>query len=758
MIGIGDNMKKIMSDKSFWLILGASIISLIVLTVGVVFLTRKNTKEFYSAGYIINSTATKSDKYYFDDNTVYKENVFNEYVFTDVDNNEVSTSKENFIHYLDNSLSFMKNGVILDLDNFNENIVPYYNITDKSLVQYNNGGYYIETVDKTLVFGNFMGRITDNKYIVVGTDVRVQLAGNSDSVRGDYFEILFVEDGIVKVENQEGSYQTIADGTVIYVGDNIEINLGDKKVSYDDEVKLSLGELTIDGNENIDIESDGLVDGSGGGSGSGDGEGDGTGDGTGTGSGSGSGDGDGNGTGSGSGDGNGEGEGTGEGTGTGDGTEGGEGEGETTTILRKEVSVTLTEAATDVNSIRAKFQVIDTMEAIKGNLVLTVVNTDTGKTVYTKILANTPEEQLVVINTLTSDSNYVMTVVDENNETSTQYFQKSFRTSSLNLKLKRELVTENSLAYSLDFGTNTDIVSADVTLKDSENNEIYRHTVYNEEDTFVSFEGLTNNTLYNVSVDNVVIGNVLYQDLYISNTSDLTLKVKPTLGSISVKTNDEVKTFTLSMSDVVDEDSAIVKYTYEIYAAEDLTEEKLPTAEPVYSFSRNDLENQILTLDEAKGLYGNKDYAFKIVAQYYDNYRYNEVSTMMSDYFQIIGKPTIRFEATEIGISSIAGTVIIEDADCTIPYSGRQCFDKDNEFVIRYYGGTTSNRNVVENVKFNPENMTLDFELDGLTENTLYTFEVYADVDFDNGEGLQTSQYIGGFNASTKGIDRRAHV
>ena len=61
-------MKKIMSDKSFWVILIISIITLIGLTVGVIFLTRKNTSEFYSAGYIINSTATKTDKYYFSDN------------------------------------------------------------------------------------------------------------------------------------------------------------------------------------------------------------------------------------------------------------------------------------------------------------------------------------------------------------------------------------------------------------------------------------------------------------------------------------------------------------------------------------------------------------------------------------------------------------------------------------------------------------------------------------------------------------------
>ena len=37
-------------------------------------------------------------------NAVYKENVFNEYVFKDVDDNEVITNKDNFINILSNSI------------------------------------------------------------------------------------------------------------------------------------------------------------------------------------------------------------------------------------------------------------------------------------------------------------------------------------------------------------------------------------------------------------------------------------------------------------------------------------------------------------------------------------------------------------------------------------------------------------------------------------------------------------------------------
>ena len=40
----------------------------------------------------------------------------------------------------------------------------------------------------------------------------------------DYFEVLFIEEGIVKIDNQEASYQVTAQDSYIYVGNNIIIN------------------------------------------------------------------------------------------------------------------------------------------------------------------------------------------------------------------------------------------------------------------------------------------------------------------------------------------------------------------------------------------------------------------------------------------------------------------------------------------------------------------------------------------------------
>ncbi len=724
MIGNGDKMKRI-GGKSFWIILIISIVCLILLIFGTIFLTRTSAQKFYSAGYIISSNASKTDKYYFNDNTVYKENVFEEYIFKDVNNKEVSTSKDNFIHYLDNSLSFMKKGVILDLDNLNTSLVPYYNITDKSLIKYNNGSYYIENSDKTLIFNNFLGRITENKYIVVGNAIEIKLAGNDNSVKGDYFEILFIEDGIVKIENQEGSYQTVSSGTVIYIGEDIKIDLGEKTVLYEDETRLTLNEMTIDGNENIDIKpSDGKAD-------------------------SDSTDDNGNDNSEGNNSGNGD-DNQGENNGTGNGNQ--NSEGEHNSVIKKEVSVDLITAKVGINDISASFQVIDTDNFIKGNLILTLTNTTTGEIVYTKLLAKVSELQDVSISSLSPDCNYVMTVYEDSSGNMNEYFKKNFRTESLDLKLIREIVTKESLSYSLDFGTNSEIKSANVSLFDETNTQVGQtYTINNSGDNFVVFDGLTKNTTYRVVVDSVIFNNTNYANIYTINTSDTTLKEKPVLGTISVETDNENQIFKLSARDFEDIDNSITKYTYEIYKAEDLTLESINRAEPIYTFSKDKLEDVTLKIGE-NNLVGKQNYRYKIIVEYYDNYKYNEIETGYSDNFIVLGKPSIEFIQEIVDFNQIVGIVKLKDDSCTVPIPGRECFDETNTFTIRYSDGITSSKRI-DNVNFDKETLEYRLSLNGLTENTTYTFEVYGTIDLHDGTGKKEDVYIGSFVVKTSGIE-----
>ena len=145
--------------------------------------------------------------------------------FTDVDDKTVSVLRDSFLHYLDDSLSFLKRGAILDLSSVSgSKAVSFYNITSESIIEKKDTNYVISSKNGDIVLKDFIGRISDNKYIVVG-DLNLKMAGNSTTVEGEYFEIVYVEEGIVNIENKNVKYQVAADNTLIYVGNDKVIDL-----------------------------------------------------------------------------------------------------------------------------------------------------------------------------------------------------------------------------------------------------------------------------------------------------------------------------------------------------------------------------------------------------------------------------------------------------------------------------------------------------------------------------------------------------
>ena len=122
-------MKKLFNSR-FLFILASSLVVLIILTVGAFYLFDDEDDVFISSGYVLNPLSSTSEKYFFEENVGYKENLSSMIEFVDVDENTVTILKDSFLHYSDESLSFMKKGAILDLDTVKGNkVVSFYNIT-----------------------------------------------------------------------------------------------------------------------------------------------------------------------------------------------------------------------------------------------------------------------------------------------------------------------------------------------------------------------------------------------------------------------------------------------------------------------------------------------------------------------------------------------------------------------------------------------------------------------------------------------------
>ena len=98
-------MRKLFNNR-FLFIIGLSISVLIILGIGAFYLFDDTDATFAKSGYVLNPLSSKVERYYFDENTSYHENLSSMVEFKDVDDNDVSVLRDSFLHYLDNSLSF----------------------------------------------------------------------------------------------------------------------------------------------------------------------------------------------------------------------------------------------------------------------------------------------------------------------------------------------------------------------------------------------------------------------------------------------------------------------------------------------------------------------------------------------------------------------------------------------------------------------------------------------------------------------------
>ena len=707
-------MNKLYNNR-FLVIVCVSLVFIMLLAFGSIALTRKHTVEFQDSGYIISSNKVLA----FSSGTSYRLNLNEQIVFTTNEGKMSAVDVSSFVHYDNGGVSLLKNGAFVDLNGIASEIVPYYNITNKSRINYSNGGYTIQNGDNNLYFDNILLRVTEDKYLLGGKNLSVKLPGIDELITGQYFEITFIADGIVLVQNDKISYQVTAEGTVFNVGSNIKIDLGTKNVSFNNDPKLHMSQITIDGNENITIVPE--KDDSQGGGGSGGGSGNGSGSGTGSGSGSGGGSGDGTGSGSGSGGGGG--------------------------IYNpdNEVSIELVKMEVDVQSFAGIFQVSNSNQ-ITGDLDISIVETENIDNVIVPIFNMTPTGYLsVYTDDLANNKNYMIIIKEvKGPKNEVEYFQKVFSTNSFGINLNKIMITENEVMYQVDFAYDSDVEKVGIGLFDKEGT-LTENGILEADKEFntVDFINLDSNTTYDLKVVSYQIGSLKYQNENGFVTKKVnTLKKSPTFKGIKVETNDEKTVFNLSITGVEDLDSAITKYTYYIYEYSNLEE----------YVTKVESNNSTISLPIGEnGINANTNYRFKTIIEYNDNEKIRELETPFSGKFVSTGASVTFVKDDErMSFNTIAGTITLQDPDCTVPMPGRIACPGTNSFTVSYYLNGIRRFKEVTFVPTDKEDVfeVVDFEINGLTANTLYTMELNGDV-IEDGVVVSSVMIGNQFSATT---------
>ena len=738
-----------MLDKKFLIIVSSTLIVLILLALGSFTFFKDREAVFQNEGYILDNLSSENSRYYFDDNTTYKKNLSSNIVFKDVDQTDVEVSEDSFVHYTNGDIGFLKNGALVDLGTISKSTINFYNIGKGSILNYRNRGYYVKTASGNVTFDNFMGRISDNKYIIAGKDIRLKASSSDTISNGDYFEIVFNEKGIVNIENQEVKYQLVADGSYIYVGDLV-IDLGNKSIMSGDKVVMSISAITIDGNENIDIVSDDKYKDDKDSKGDNDSKNDtkkpddnkGT-----SGNGTGTGDGNGNGT---TDDGKKD---DSNGTGSGDNN----GNSDTPSDIINSTEVSLVKADVGASSIGLTLNVNSKNEDAVYNLYMT--NVSTGKRVYSTTFIGNGERVIPTKYSLTPDTNYLITV----EVSGTSVFQTMLKTKDMGVVAEKMYATSDSLTYNIKIDKNSSVNSVVMNLYkyDSKKDEyvLQKDASGNNLSAVVSkdsaiggysytFNGLTSDTTYYMIVENFNVNNIEYSGVYNISLKNKTLKKDISNNIIpKVAVNSRKNTFTLSLDGIEDDEKSISSYTYYIYDAEDIRNnnpDKKPVIAPIVRTNAGNITLEVepagTTEHDPNKLENGKNYVYNVLIEYYDNEKYGEFLTVNSDEFWVSGKPSISLtqDMDNSTYDSVVADLDLIDNSCTVPFSGRECYNEANEIrvVVTDRTGAAVFNDVAtfEKVAGNDKILRYRLNVPNLTAGSTYKVEVTANkVDMRDG-------------------------
>lgn len=212
-------------------------------------------QSFYGDGYVLTLQETAGENIpsatYFTAGTKYNNSLSGEVSFKNMDGEQGTIGKTSFVHYADNSISTLGNGVILKLADLKEGLLNYYGVAEGTILQNVNGSYLINNAGNPVEFENYVWKLSNSMYLVSAPEMTIILP-NQEMIQTDGFlEIKYVENGIVQIINNGVAYQGWTIGSKIQMADGMSIDLETRQILQDNEPKLPLESISLDGKYNI---------------------------------------------------------------------------------------------------------------------------------------------------------------------------------------------------------------------------------------------------------------------------------------------------------------------------------------------------------------------------------------------------------------------------------------------------------------------------------------------------------------------------
>ena len=710
----------------------------VIIVIGLIFgygIKTYNSKYvvFQSDGHIFAEKNNKTtEKYFFDTNSKYK--IVDDNVKISMKENEVVTiPADTFIHYKDGSISTFSKSVVLDLDEVEQDKsnYTYYNVFPGTIFVKNGSKYSVNYLDKKLSFTNFLLKINNEKFMIVGNKIKLKIGDNEKEIENNYLEISYLDGNVLKIDNQGVSFQSVSDEVSIEIGNNTLIDFVQKNVYSNKEKKLSLGEITVDSDDNIPISADDnkFIDGEETDEDSSDGKS------------------------------------SSKSNSDSNSNSGGKkytrdqlpnmssGVVDTTTDSLEEIidanarvkdaEFKVVNMDVNANRLRASVQIVDEAAVFSGDINIKIIEANTNKVVY-ETNDDSGSNMIDIENeALDPETNYILVLNSDYRKNDVTYnkdfVQKTFITDAIGVTLDKYYVSENQLQVNVKKSSYSDVVSVDVALEDNDEKTIKTLTVPLQlGDNILSFGELTHDTRYKVRVYNFVYQDSIVTDGFTILKAYETLKKKPTIGDITFSMDKKEGKFNMLVNNMLDPDGGITSYKYEVYDARTIDD---ANAKPITIVEKNTNASASLKID-GNNIKRGVPYVFRVVMNFNDNEKEYDYTTEYSDVMKVDGVafPVVKFNKREVTFEKITGDIEIIDEGNTINLN-------DGSLIKVTYTSSSGESNTITSSGSLIIPIT---EAVGLRSNETYTFSVMATVDLQDGNPPIDSCYIGSVIVKTE--------
>lgn len=710
------------------------VVPVLAITAAILLFGIKVYNESYSTfqedGYIISfENGKQSNKFYFLKENKYKVNeTKNEVTFINTEDEEITIPNDSFVHYTDGSVATFKKAVVLNLANVKNSTLQYYNVYEGSVFEKASDGHQIDYLDQKLAFKDFLIKLTENKYMIVGKKITVKYGEEEKTISDGYLEVEYLDGNIIKISNQDLNVQNISKDLQIS-SDGITVDLINKKIIYDGETKVNLGEITIDSDDNIeiipdeekdDIEEDaslsvehfedqpittpnvniggmqsGVVD--------------------------------------------------------------------TTTKRPDEIveeNETIKDAEFDVpnisvtpTSVEADIKIKDEKEVLRGSISWKIVENSTNFVVLAGFEDQGTTGFTISCSQLNPDTNYSIIVRSAYTKNDVNYekdfVQKTFVTKTLGISIDKDYVTTEEVSFMVDVnGYSTiqafyyDLIGPDGKAVVEKKLHEFPAPLKSGADQKVQLKFFSNddykihsNSSYTLRIYSIKFENLQMAEKHKITKTLKTLKKAPKFGTSAVAINKQSSKFVIYLNNVSDPDNGTISYRADIYEKNKAGDKKnLITSRQATATSEIQVD-----IDE-KIINRNVNYQANLYLTFYDNEMEYELYLGYVDMLMnSVQGPKVTFVEKEIKHDFIKGEITISDPNETLDLNREIYIISQNNSI----GHSAQTRTELINAGAIGSNKTFTIAIndEGLKSNSTYTYSLMGWIDYKDNNGYALVEF-----------------